>query len=115
MSSMEKSQVVYWQLVWFFSMEAPAQEALIGSTEEQWLIEEDAQNIGANYLKGLCLVFLEGYRSDHPHAVELSATVLGISNHFDPGYWCFSSLSSTAEWRHARAVAMKLLHSETLG
>jgi hypothetical protein len=47
-AAMEKSQVNYWQLVWFFSMEKRDQEALLGSTERPWFIEENKDNLGAN-------------------------------------------------------------------
>jgi len=109
---MEKSHVVYWQLVWFFSIEESAQEALLGSTEKPWFIEEDKVNPGANYLKGLCLALSEGFRPFSPHADELRAAVLAASEHSEPEYWIFRSLSATPEWGRARTAAARLLEAE---
>jgi hypothetical protein len=56
---MEEPFVDFWQICWFFQMEPDFQHALIGHTEEQWFIEEDDSNKGANYLVGICLAFIE--------------------------------------------------------
>jgi hypothetical protein len=109
---MEKLQIEYWQLVWFFSMEESAQEALIGSTEQPWFIEENKDNFGANYLIGLCLRLSEGWRPFSPLADELSAAVLAASEHLEPEYWIFKSLSNAPEWTRARAAAAQLLSAE---
>ena len=90
-------------------MDESAQAALLGSTEEQWFIEEDERNVGANYLKGLCYAFVECIRPFSIHADELRATILAISHHLEPSYWNFKSLAATPEWRHARCVARELL------
>lgn len=111
---LEKSTIVYWQLVWFFSMEESAQEALLGSTEEQWFIEENEDNRGANYLIGLCHALNEGYRPFNPLADEFWAAVLAVSQHFEPQYWIFKSLSQSPEWIRARTLAAQLLPSENI-
>jgi hypothetical protein len=110
---MEDPHAKYWQLVWFFSMEESAQEALIGATEESWFIEENKDNFGANYLIGLCLS-LEGWRPFNPLADELSAAVFEASQHLEPEYWIFKSLSNSPEWTRARAAATKLLAAENV-
>src|SRR5690242_7047367 len=74
--AMKKSQVVYWQLVWFFSMEESAQGALLGTTQKPWFVEENKDNFGANYLIGLCFALSEGDRPFSPLADELRAAVL---------------------------------------
>jgi hypothetical protein len=102
----------YWQLVWFFSMEQSAQELLIGSTEQQWFIEENKDNFGANYLIGLCHALSEGYMPWNPLAGEFRRAVLAVSEHSEPAYWIFKSLSNAPEWVHAREVAVKLLNEE---
>lgn len=109
---MEKSHVIYWQKVWFFSMEESAQEALLGSTEKPWFIEEGKDNFGANYLIGLCLSLGEGFRPFSPYADELRAAVLAASEHLEPEYWIFRTLSTTPEWIRARTAAARLLSAE---
>jgi len=104
----------YWQLVWFFSMEESAQEALIGTTQEQWFIEENKDNSGANYLMGLCHALSEGWRPSNPLADELSRAVLAASEHLEPAYWIFKSLSNSPEWIRAREAATKLLAAEKI-
>lgn len=109
---MKDLHVPYWQLVWFFSMDESAQQALLGTTEQQWFIEENKDNLGANYLIGLCLALSEGYRPFNPHADELSAAVFAASEHLEPEYWIFKSLSNAPEWTRARTAAAKLLDAE---
>jgi hypothetical protein len=109
---MDKSHVNYWQIVWFFSMEERDQEALLGSTEKPWFIEEDKDNLGANYLIGLCLRLSEGFRPFSPYADELRDAVLSAAEHLEPEFWIFRSLSTTPEWRRARTAAAKLLSAE---
>jgi hypothetical protein len=112
---MREVHAEYWQLVWFFSMEASAQEVLIGSTEQPWFIEENKDNAGANYLMGLCLRLSEGWRPFNPLADELSAAVFAASQHLEPEYWIFKSLSEAREWTRARVAAAKLLSAENPG
>jgi hypothetical protein len=109
---MEKSHVIYWQIVWFFSMDESAQAALLGSTEKPWFIEENKDNSGANYLLGLCMTLSEGYRSFNKYADELRAAVLSAAEHLEPEYWIFKSLTATPEWKRARTAAANLLSAE---
>ena len=111
---MDSSYVLFWQLTWFFSFDDTTQAALIGPTEEQWFIEEDDENSGANYLIGLCHAFDEcsSARPDNSYAVEFYRALLAVSGHFQPSYWCFRTLSATAEWNRLRALASTLLQLE---
>ena len=109
---MEKSHVIYWQIVWFYSMDESAQAALLGSTEKPWFIEENKDNSGANYLIGLCMTLSEGFRPFNQYADELRAAVLAAAEHLEPEYWIFKSLSATPEWNRARTAAAKLLSDE---
>jgi hypothetical protein len=109
---MKEVHAEYWQLVRFFSMEESAQESLIGSTERQWFIEENKDNFGANYLIGLCHALSEGWRPFNPFADELFRVVLAASEHLEPEYWVFKSLSNSPEWTRARAAAAQLLAEE---
>lgn len=111
---MNEVHAEYWQLVWFFSMEESAQEALLGTTQEQWFIEENQDNFGANYLMGLCHALSEGWRPFNPLADELSRAVLAASEHLEPEYWIFESLSNSPEWMRARAAATGLLAAENI-
>lgn len=95
-------------------MEDSAQEALLGSTEEQWFIEENDDNRGANYLIGLCHSLNEGYRPSNPLADEFWAAVLKIVENFEPQYWIFKSLTKSPEWIRARTAAAKLLAAENV-
>lgn len=109
---MDKSEVRYWQLVWFFSMDKTAQASLIGPTDDQWFIEENDTNCGANYLIGLCLALSEGFRPDSSHADDLWRAVCEASAHLEPDYWIFGRLSDSPEWTRARKSATELLRSE---
>ena len=111
---MKKVDAEYWQLVWFFSMEESAQEALLGTTKEQWWIEENQDNFGANYLMGLCHRLSEGWCPSNPLAWELRRAVLDASEHLEPQYWIFKSLSKSPEWTRARTAATKLLAEEKI-
>jgi len=102
----------YWQLVWFFSMDDIHQAALIGSTEDQWFIEESSKNAGANYLMGVVNALTEGWLPSKPKGSELRVKISEIADHFHPSYWCFESLSATLEWKQARCLAKELLDEE---
>lgn len=95
-------------------MEDAAQEALLGTTEEQWFIDENKKNPGANYLIGLCTAFIEfGIQQPRrPYGTELWNTVREIADHDKPAYWNFKSLVETPEWKHARSMAKQLLREE---
>jgi hypothetical protein len=114
---MEKSNAIYWSIVWFFALKEEEQEMLFGQTEEQWFIEENTKNIGANYLKGVCIAFDEfaGYRFvESILAEELKSVVRTISENYKPAYWNFDILKKTNEWKLARKKAKMLLEEEKI-
>jgi hypothetical protein len=104
----------FWQFVWFFSMDESAQESLIGRVNEQWFIEEDQENAGANYLMGVCLAFFE--ISPHslgetlePAAHALRHTVVRLADELRPEQWAFRTLAKSEGWLTARQMATALI------
>src|SRR4051812_21059215 len=120
MNSRDDLKPLFWQFVWFFSMEDSAQEALIGSVDELWFIEEDEENTGANYLIGVCLAFFEISPPGHKRKLEpkihtLRHTVNNLSNDLEPTNWAFRTLAKTEKWKSIRSIASALIKdSKTL-
>jgi hypothetical protein len=117
---MDTIKPLFWQFVWFFSMEESAQEALIGPVDSHWFIEEDETNSGANYLLGVCLAFFEVSPPSSTPELEaqmhqLRHIVQRMSEDLVPRNWAFHSLAKKEEWNLARNIALALLqHSKTL-
>src|SRR5689334_3464066 len=117
---MDKIKPLFWQFVWFFSMEEADQESLIGPVESYWFIEEDETNTGANYLIGVCLAFFEispplSNRELEHQIHTLRRTVQQLSEDLVPGNWAFRALAQRADWKSARSIARVLLNdSKTL-
>jgi hypothetical protein len=120
MNSREDIHPLFWQFVWFFSMEESAQEALIGPVDSQWFIEEDETNVGANYLLGVCLAFFEispPWREQklEPQIRTLRRDVNCLSNDLEPKNWAFRNLAKSEKWRSIRNTARALIQdSKTL-
>lgn len=120
MKHMDKIKPLFWQFVWFFSMDESAQEALIGPVDSRWFIEEDETNLGANYLIGVCLAFFEispplsnSELGSQIH--QLRRMVQRLSDDLVPGNWAFPSLAKREEWKSIRSIARDLLqNSKTL-
>jgi hypothetical protein len=105
---MGKEDFVAWQIMQFFSIGGAEQKLLIGNTDEEWFIEEDENNVGANYLIGLCAAYLECPRCgvfDVDSVDQFREKVLFVKDHFDPAYWRFDDLCETEEWQALRKLA----------
>ena len=117
---MKISHPLFWQFVWFFSMDESNQEALIGPVEDQWFIEEDETNTGANYLIGVCLAFFEISppwldQKLEPQIQTLRHAVVRLSEDLKPKNWAFHTLAKSEGWRSARSIATALIRdSKTL-
>jgi len=117
---MDEINPLFWQFVWFFSMDEGDQKLLIGPVDSQWFIEEDETNKGANYLIGICLAFFEisppgGKRELESQIHALRHTVNRLSNDVIPSHWAFQTLAQTEDWKSARNIARALLReSKTL-
>jgi hypothetical protein len=117
---MDKVKPLFWQFVWFFSMDETDQESLIGPVDSQWFIEEDETNKGANYLIGVCLAFFEisPPLSKQPVESQISTlrhTAQRLSEDLVPSNWAFRALAQKEDWKSARKIARALLEeSKTL-
>ncbi len=111
---------LFWQFVWFFSMDEADQESLIGTVDSHWFIEEDETNKGANYLIGVCLAFFEISPPLRQQGLEaqisaLRRTVQRLSEDLVAGNWAFRVLAQKEDWGSARNIARALLKdSKTL-
>lgn len=111
---MNISHPLFWQFVWFFSMDEADQASLIGRVEEQWFIEENETNAGANYLIGVCLAFFEISPPQLDQALEqqvhkLRHAVNDLAQDLDPANWAFHTLSKSDGWHSARSLATALI------
>lgn len=105
---MQKSDYIGINIIYFFSLDKDDQKLLVGKTREQWFIEEDSSNAGANYLCGLCAVCLEyvnGPIFENEHICEFRNRILKLSNNLDPEFWTFEILSESREWEEVRRLA----------
>lgn len=104
-----------WKLVSFLALDAEAQKALIGPTEE-WFVKEDAQiNPGANYLCGVILLIEElggGYHFNRfaPSEVDrMSELVDDLAWGRLEFRWSFETLEKDKRWLELRKLARVIL------
>ena len=105
---MQKSDYIGINIIYFFSLDKNDQKLLIGETREQWFIEEDSSNAGANYLCGLCAACLEyvnGPIFEDDDICEFRNKILKLSNNLNSEFWGFEILSESREWEEVRRSA----------
>lgn len=114
-AKMDSNEIIAWQVISFFSLDASEQLPLFEETE-QWFCKEGKENVGANYLFGCALIGLAHIPSlrDRFYCAidELDEVWRGLEKmpeREDVKVWSKQGLQHACEWEQLRTLSKNAL------